>query len=214
MQRFGAFVTRFEETMIALLLAGMTLVTFSQVIARYVFNTGWTAALELTTLMFAWMILFGMSYGIKIGAHLGVDAFIKLFPERTYRLFTLAAALICFFYAIILFSADWLQAFLGSEVNARGGALVYVQKMQIIGIGLEELRLPEWAVHVFGFESEEIPRWIAYLILPLGLLLFAFRCLQAAWQIFTGQRNAIISGHEAEELVAENEGVLKDKETA
>ncbi len=36
-----------EETVIALLLAGMTLVTFAQVIARYIFNTGAVWALEL-----------------------------------------------------------------------------------------------------------------------------------------------------------------------
>ncbi|WP_350335910.1 TRAP transporter small permease [Coralliovum pocilloporae] len=214
MQRFGDLVTRFEETVIALLLAGMTLVTFSQVVARYVFNTGWGAALEFTTLMFAWMILFGMSYGLKIGAHLGVDAFIKLFPDRFYRIFTVLAALICLLYAALLLSADWLQVLFGQDINARGGAISYVQKMAKFGIGLEELRLPEWAVHAFGLESEEIPRWIAYLILPLGLALFAFRCIQAVWQIITGERSAIIAGHEAEELVAENEGVLKEKDPA
>ena len=44
----------------------MTLVTFSQVVARYVFNTGVVWALELTVYLFAWLVLLGMSYGVKV----------------------------------------------------------------------------------------------------------------------------------------------------
>jgi C4-dicarboxylate transporter DctQ subunit len=36
----GRLVNELEEGFIALLFAAMTLVTFSQVVARYVFNTG------------------------------------------------------------------------------------------------------------------------------------------------------------------------------
>ncbi len=50
-----------EEVFIGLLLATMTLVTFSQVVARYVFNAGAVWALELTTYLFAWLVLFGVS---------------------------------------------------------------------------------------------------------------------------------------------------------
>jgi TRAP-type C4-dicarboxylate transport system permease small subunit len=58
----GRIVSRLEEGAIALLLAAMALVTFSQVVARYVFNTGAVWALELTQYLFAWLVLFGMSY--------------------------------------------------------------------------------------------------------------------------------------------------------
>jgi C4-dicarboxylate transporter DctQ subunit len=66
-------INRLEENFIALLLAAMTLITFSQVIARYFFNTGAVWALELTTYLFAWLVLFGMSYGVRVGAHIGID---------------------------------------------------------------------------------------------------------------------------------------------
>ena len=36
------------------------MVTFIQVVARYVFNAGWPAALEFTRILFAWLVLFGM----------------------------------------------------------------------------------------------------------------------------------------------------------
>ena len=69
----------------------MTLVTFSQVVARYVFNSGAVWALELTVYLFAWLVLFGMSYGVKVHAHIGVDAFAKLFPQPVQRILALAA---------------------------------------------------------------------------------------------------------------------------
>ena len=66
-----------EEGLIVFLMAGMTLVTFMQVVVRYVFNYSFVWALELTGLMFAWLIFVGMSYGVRVGAHIGVDALVK-----------------------------------------------------------------------------------------------------------------------------------------
>ncbi|SHM87247.1 TRAP transporter small permease [Roseibium suaedae] len=206
MQRLDNWVTRFEEGVIAFLLAAMTLVTFTQVVARYGFNSGWTGALELTRILFAWLILFGMSYGVKIGSHLGVDAVIRLFPKPLFRIAAVFGALCGVAYAVILLKADWLHVF---GIDAKGGAIDYWQKMFKIGIGLDDLRYPEWVQEAFG-TKERVQRWIAYIILPVGLALFAFRCLQATWHILTGQREMMIAAHEAEELVAENKDVLKD----
>jgi C4-dicarboxylate transporter, DctQ subunit len=198
MERLSRIVTRFEETVIALLLAGMTLLTFSQVVARYIFNSGWGAALEATTLMFAWMILFGMSYGIKIGAHLGVDALIMLLPKRLFRIVAVFGALAGLVYALFLLD----------------GSLVYLGKMYRFNIGMEDLHFPDWFANgvapALGWEiyDNEVPRWLAYSILPIGLALFALRCLQAGWQIITGKRNMIIASHEAEDLVAENKDAV------
>ncbi|OKH89457.1 TRAP transporter small permease [Thalassospira sp. TSL5-1] len=93
-------VNRLEEGFIALLLAAMTTLTFANVIARYVFNSGITWALETTQFLFAWLILFGMSYGVKIGSHIGVDALVKLFPatfQRVIGLIIVASGLLyCF----------------------------------------------------------------------------------------------------------------------
>ena len=200
-------VTRFEENVLAILLAMITIVSFFQVIARYGFNTGWGGALEFTRILFAWMILFGMSYGIKIGSHLGVDAFIKMLPARAFRFVALFGALVAVIYAVLLISSTWLT-FFGVETRG-GGAVDYWSKMYKVGIGLDDLRYPGWMQDGFGLQ-ERVHRWIAYLILPIGLALFAYRSLQAMVQIWRGDREMIIASHEAEELVAENKDVLKD----
>ena len=54
-----------EETLIALLLGVMTLITFANVIARYVFNSNILWALEATVFLFAWLVLLGASYAVK-----------------------------------------------------------------------------------------------------------------------------------------------------
>ena len=75
------------------MLAATVLVSFSQVVARYVFNSGWVAALELTQLMFAWMILIGMSWAVRERAHLGVDFLARMLPPKWARAAATAAAL-------------------------------------------------------------------------------------------------------------------------
>ena len=210
MSRVGRFVDSLEENIIAFILALMTIVTFSQVVARYGFNSGWGAALEFTRVLFAWLILFGMSYGIKIGAHLGVDAVINLLPQRLFRLAALLGAALTVLYALLLFDATWFGGLLALEnKGSSGGAFEYVAKFYKLPIGMEDLKWPGFIQEWFGVK-ERVPRWIPYIILPIGLLLLAFRAAQAFVLILLGKKDAIIAAHEAEELVAENKDILKD----
>jgi C4-dicarboxylate transporter, DctQ subunit len=124
----GRVVNELEEGFIALLFAAMTLVTFSQVVARYLFNAGVVWALELTVYLFAWLVLFGMSYGVKVHAHLGVDAFVRLFPSRTQRILGLLAVAAGLIYGTILLIGSWQ----------------YVWKLFRIGIESEDLPIPQW----------------------------------------------------------------------
>lgn len=205
-RRWPDRVTRIEENILATILAAITLVSFSQVVARYGFNSGWTGALELTRILFAWMILFGMSYGLKQGIHLGVDALIRTFPKPLFRAVALFGAFCTALYAIMLLSADWLSVF---GANSSGGAIFYWKRFFDIGLGLDDLRYPVFIQEAFGMQ-ERVQRWIAYLILPIGLALLAFRALQGLVMIWNGERELIIAGHEAEGLVAENKDLLKD----
>jgi C4-dicarboxylate transporter DctQ subunit len=143
--RLGRIVNALEEGIIALLFAAMTLVTFIQVVLRYVFNTGFVWALELTVYLFAWLVLFGMSYGVKVHAHLGVDAFVKLFPGTVQRVFGLIAVAAGLIYGGIMLLGSW----------------DYVWKLFLIGIESEDLPIPQW-----------VP--MAILPIGVALLMFRF----------------------------------------
>ncbi len=188
MSKLGQIVNRIEEDLISFFFAAMVLVTFVQVVLRYVFNSGFVWALELTTYCFAWMVLLGISYGVKIGSHLGIDAFVKLFPARVERLLVLFACLCCIAYAAILLVGAW----------------DYISKIYRIGIPTEDLYVPRVLVELLSgaadYEEVPIPRWIPYAALPLGLALLLFRFVQAFWLILTGRRARLIAGHEAEEM--------------
>lgn len=121
---------RLDEWLIALLLAAMTLLTFVQVVMRYVFNSGFTWAVELTTVLFAGMIFIGISYGVRVGAHIGVDVLVKLLPPKPRRIVSILAVLLCLAYA-------------GMVIY---GSTEYVLKMKEAGIELEDMALPMWIV--------------------------------------------------------------------
>ena len=205
-KKFPFAVNRFEENVISILLATITLIAFTQVIARYGFAASWGGALELQRVLFAWLILFGMSYGLKQSMHLGVDAAINLLPQKAFKSAALFGAFCCILYAVILLYAGWLSVF-GAET--RGGAIDYWVRFYKVGIGLDDLRYPEWFQEMFGVQ-ERVHRWVAYIMLPVGLALFAFRALQGFFDILTGKRHTMIASHETEELVAENKDILKD----
>lgn len=119
---------RLEESLIALLLASMTLITFTQVIARYFFNTGFVWALELTTYLFAWLVLFGMSYGVRVGAHIGVDVVIRLLPRRGQQTLAIIAALLGMGYCVLVFIGGWQ----------------YVQLIYQLDIQAEDVPIAQW----------------------------------------------------------------------
>jgi C4-dicarboxylate transporter, DctQ subunit len=132
------WIEHLEEGVIAFLLAAMTAVTFGQVVARYVFNYSFVWALELTGVMFGFLIFIGMAYGVRVGAHIGVDAFVKTLGRGPARVVGIIAASLCVLYAGIVVVGGW----------------IYVQKMYDVGILMQDMPVPQWlprAVLPLGF---------------------------------------------------------------
>ncbi len=121
-------INRLEEGIVAFLLAAMTLVTFTQVVLRYVFNTGFVWALELTIFLFAWLVLFGMSYGVRVGAHIGVDLLVKKLPPQVARVVAGISIALCMFYAALLAYGGWTD----------------IDLLLTIGIEAEDMPIPLW----------------------------------------------------------------------
>lgn len=132
------WINQIEEAILSLLLVGMTLLVFAEVVARFGFNAGIHWAQELTLLMSGWFVLFGASYGIKVGAHIGVDVFVKLLPSAIHRLVTVFAVGLCLVYCGLFLSGSW----------------IFVSKMRKIGIELEDIPAPAWvaqSILIIGF---------------------------------------------------------------
>jgi len=98
---------RLEEYLTAALLAAMTLLTFAQVVMRYVFNSGLIWALETTTYLFGWLVLLGISIGVRTNRHIAVDLLSNRVPAAARRALALFAALLSLLYAALMVYGSW-----------------------------------------------------------------------------------------------------------
>lgn len=141
---------RFEEAFIVFLLAAMTLVTFVYVMLNNLYGMFYAMAEwfgedsklqamfysigdfimdgaqamtwsnALTKALFAWLIFFGIAYGVRVGAHIGVDALVKLAPRHIQRVIGFVAVSICLGYAGLMTVASyrWVDTLMTHHIGA------------------------------------------------------------------------------------------------
>ena len=220
-QKRRSSIDRLEETLIAIMLGLMTLVTFANVVARYVFNDNILWALEVTSILFAWLVLFGVSYCVKVTAHLGVDAIVNLVSPGLRKILSLLAVACCIVYSLLLLKGGWdFWANFANLPATTGRWFPTGFEETFLAKGWYETNdvfmpdmfqfLADWFND--GEKYEKIPRFIPYVMLPVGMALLLFRFLQAGWAVFTGKQSLIIVSHEAEDAVEEAAARLKTEE--
>ncbi|UWQ20724.1 TRAP transporter small permease [Jannaschia sp. W003] len=210
--RVGRFVHGFEENAIAVLLGLMTLLTFVNVVLRYVFGSSLIWGLEVVLILFSWLVIFGVSYGFKVTSHLGVDALTNVMSPRLRRAAALVACAVTIAYAALLLKGAWdyWAPFAGFErttgrwfptgfdERTRDQAFYMTDQVPMPGV----FRWLEGAINM-GEEYEKLPRVIPYVILPVGCALILFRVVQATVRIVRGDAESLIVSHEAEDAVEE-----------
>ena len=202
--KFGRFIDEIEETSIALCLGIMTLITFVNVIVRYAFNGNLLWAVEATVFLFAWLVLMGSSYAVKKHIHIGVDVVINAVSPSTKRILALLAVTACLAFSILLLIGSWnyWYPFVTERVWLETEDIPMPQFLAFMGDWLND-----------GEAYEKIPRFIPYFALPLGLALITLRFLQLAWQIWNGEVDKIIAGHEVEDELQELVDSMPESET-
>lgn len=199
--KIGRVTDSIEEFLIAFFLGSMTLLTFANVVLRYLFNDNILWALELTVFMFAWMALVGASYGVKKHFHIGVDVVINAAPAGMRKLYAIISVICCLTFSILLLIGSWnyWYPFISDRAWYEVDDIPMPDMLQFLADWFNE-----------GERYEKIPRFIPYMALPIGMALLTLRFLQAAYQIITGKLDTLIAGHEAEEDLA----ALKDEVSA
>lgn len=218
--RIGAIVHNIEETIIAVLLGLMTLVTFVNVVMRYGFNSQLIWGLELTLVLFAWLVLFGISYGFKVVSHLGVDAVLNLVGKGTRKKMGLVATLVCILYAVLLLKGGWdyWAPFAGLDATSGRWFPTGFENSRDQGwYETEQLPIPfaqTWLENTFnlGEPYEKMPRFVPYAIVPFAMALMLYRLVQLFVRILRNEIDTIIVSHEAEDAV-EDAGETLSKET-
>src|SRR5210317_1586328 len=189
------FINNLEENFIALILAAMTGLTFANVIARYVFNDNILWALEATVYLFAWLVLFGMSYAVKTSAHLGVDVVVNRQSPSVKKALGLLSVAACLVFAGLLLAGSieyWWRFFSKMSFLESEDVPFPVIFQSLVGL-----------VENGEARYENIPRFIPYFILPFGFALMALRFLEVGWLIWTDRKDMVIASHEAEDMMDE-----------
>lgn len=193
-----------EEGVLSFLLVAMTLLVFVEVVLRFGFNTGIHWVQEVTLHTSAWFVLFGISYGVKVGAHIGVDAVVRLLTPEVKRIVSIVAVLLCLLYCGLIMYGGW----------------IYLAKIYNIGLAMEDTPTPGilqaiipehmmWDVFKIDEEDPLLPMWLAHGPLLIGFILLTIRFLDVLKKLITGEWMEMHMADEAKEAL-EEAGVSSD----
>ncbi len=218
---------RFEETVIAVILGLMAMITFANVVIRKLQEfsfwrsesfapiTGPLAtfgllSLELTVFLFAWLVLLGASYCVKQRAHLGVDLVTAAVAPAPRKIMAMIAVLCSVFYAFLLFKGSWDYWANFANLPATTGRWFptgFEEKFLSKGwYEVDDVNMPGFLQFIAdwmndGEPYEKVPRFIPYFVLPLGMGLLLYRFIQAGLKVYRDEADSIIVAHEVEDSV-------------
>ncbi len=131
-QHQPGMLNRIEEILLATSLAIMTLLAATQVVLRYVFDTGLVWSLEATSLAFAWLIAIGMAMCVRDNGHIATDLLIKKLPAHWRRYADLLRQAICLAYAMLMLA----------------GSSILVSRLFQLGHYARDIGVPKWLLTV------------------------------------------------------------------
>jgi TRAP-type C4-dicarboxylate transport system permease small subunit len=126
-QRSGRY--RLDHLLAALMMGGMALVAFVNVLGRYLFHYSLSFTEELTIHLFVGVVVVGAGIAFERGAHLGMVTFYRLFPVALRK-------------GIIVFGAV-LAVLLFLAVDVLLGISIY-QEVTLFHARSASLEIPVW----------------------------------------------------------------------
>ena len=88
-----------ENILGVLCLTGMVGLIFTQVVLRYVFNNALSWSEEMARYMMIWCAGFGIAAGVRVGAHIGIQAIVDALPAVPSKVvrFVCDISILCIF---------------------------------------------------------------------------------------------------------------------
>jgi len=109
LDRFIGGYCRILSWLIALALAVMVVLVFTNVVLRYAFSSGITISEELSRWLFVWLTFLGAIVAMREGAHLGSDTLVSRLPVAGKKLFFVLGHLLMLFVCWLLFKGAYEQ---------------------------------------------------------------------------------------------------------
>jgi TRAP-type C4-dicarboxylate transport system permease small subunit len=106
------------DVLLALLMFGMVVLVFGNVVLRYAFNSGITVSEEVSRWFFIWMTFLGAVALLKDRKHLGTDMLVGKLPPMGKRICLIASQLLMLYMTWLLFKGSLDQAQINLDVEA------------------------------------------------------------------------------------------------
>lgn len=111
-ERLVDLYCRLLKVTIALCLAAMVVLVFSNVAMRYLFNSGIPTSEELSRWLLVWLTFLGAIVALRQHAHLGVDTLVRTLPPRGRLVCFVASYLLMLYADALLTLGSWKQTVL------------------------------------------------------------------------------------------------------
>lgn len=158
---------RIVELLMALALAVMVVLTFGNVVLRYVFNTGIDWAEELSRLMFVWLIFLGSILALRQRAHLGVEILQGALPPSLRRASAIISHILMLYGLWLFLAGSWKQTKIGlhtfstvmhypNALMASAGLLCSSTMLVIVGVNFWRILRNDPRAHIPGTVPQNI----------------------------------------------------------
>lgn len=111
-------VMQLFDALVVIGMAVMSVMVFLNVVLRYGFNSGIPISVELSRIIFVWIIMLGAVAALAQGAHLAVDSFVAKLPRAGRIVCFLVAHALMLWCCLLLWQGSWVQTALNWNNHA------------------------------------------------------------------------------------------------
>ncbi len=116
--RIERLAVRVVEAVLVLLLAGMVVMVFGNVVLRYGFNSGLNISEEMSRYFFVWLTFIGAILAFRDHQHVGVETFVRLLGPRGRIACVALSNLIIVICSAVVVWGTWKQHAINASMTA------------------------------------------------------------------------------------------------
>lgn len=120
------------EALLVILLAGMAIMVFGNVVLRYGFNSGILVSEELSRYFFVWLTFIGAVVTFRENAHLGVETLVQRFGRNGRLVCMVLSDVIILLCMAAFFWGTWKQHPINASMSA---PVIGISMAWIYGVG-------------------------------------------------------------------------------
>ncbi|MGP4670219.1 TRAP transporter small permease [Agrobacterium pusense] len=133
MQKTINLFYRILEIILILLLAGMAIMVFVNVIMRYTMNSGINVSEELSRFFFVWLTFTGAVVAFREHGHMGIETMVMFLSRRGRIVCMIISNIIILACSAIFFWGTWKQSGINASMHA---PVTKLSMIWVYGIGM------------------------------------------------------------------------------